>query len=324
MKAPCIDWPSRLAWHVVASLGRLPMRWRWAAARLKSRGFLSRPSPWLEFAKTNLAVCFPHWSLERRRVLLESVAFESALSLFNRLRALTRSERGLRRMVEVENLELFHRSMSHGPVILLCPHFVGLELAGLRLGLETRLTVIYAPSGNAQADALHERARLRFGPADLLPRGASLRPALSKLRQGQPLLLAPDLDLGARGAVFAPFFGVLAATTKTTAWAAARSAASVLPISIRRVEGDRHVMTIHEPVAGLSGDLAEDMRRINAVIESLVVAAPEHYWWDQPRFFTRPAGDASPYSAAANAFARNCVSLGNSAESSPPGALNKG
>jgi Kdo2-lipid IVA lauroyltransferase/acyltransferase len=298
-----ITWSSRLTWQIVLLLGRLPRRWRWAAALRMSRRFLSRPSPWLEFAEVNLSLCFAQWSPERRRALLESVAFESALSVFNRLRALTRSQQGLRRMVEVDHLEVLRCSMARGPVILLCPHFVGLELAGLRLSLETPLTVIHAPSSERQLDALLKQARQRFGKGDLVARGASLRPALSKLRAGQPLLLAPDLDLGAHGAVFAPFFGVQAATTKTTAWAAAWCAARVLPVSIRRVDGDRHLMTIHDPVAGLSGDMAHDMQRINATIESLVAAAPDHYWWDQPRFATRPVGQAPLYSDAASAFA---------------------
>jgi Kdo2-lipid IVA lauroyltransferase/acyltransferase len=284
-------------------IGRLPFLWHWLMAKYRSRRFLATPSPWLEFAQTNVALCFPRMALSERDALMRQVAFESALSAFNRLRGLACNADALRQMVRIDNLDVLQRCMARGPVVLVCPHFVGLELAGLRLSLETRLSVLYNPTGDSEADAILQHLRLRVHDADLFARNGFLRPAVGKLKSGQPLLIAPDLDFGPAGTVFAPFFDVAAATPKTTAWVAVRCAATVLPLSIRRVDCERHLLTIHEPIEGLSGDLTTDSARINATITSLIAAAPAHYWWDHPRFATRPPGERPAYSDAAMAFA---------------------
>lgn len=298
-----IAWSARCAWELIRLCGRVPFGWRWSAAQRMSRKFLSQPSVCLEFAQTNLALCFPQWSAAQRETLLQSVAFESALSFFNRLRSWSIGESQLRRMVEVENLSHLRLAMARGPVILLCPHFVGMEIAGMRLNLETPLVLVYQPDPDWGINELRIRARERFGGGLSTARGSSLRPVLANMRKGLPLLLAPDLDLGLDSAAFAPFFGIPAATSRMTARIAAAVGATVLPVSIKRVRRDEHLLTIHPPLTELCGEVLADTRRVNTAIENLIRAAPDHYYWDHPRFATRPPGESSPYSAAASRFA---------------------
>lgn len=314
---PRITWSARCAWELIRLFGRMPFAWHWSAAKRMSQKFLGQPSVCLEFAQTNLALCFPEWSAAQRETLLQSVAFESAFSFFNRLRSWSLSESKLRRMVEIENLAHLRLAMARGPVILLCPHFVGIEIAGMRLNLETPLVVVYEPDPDPSLDELRMRARERFGGGVRVARGSSLRPVMTHMRKGMPLMLAPDLDLGLGSAAFAPFFGIPAATSKVTARVAAAVGATVLPVSIRRVQRDQHLLTIHPPLTELCGEVAADTEQINTAIESLIRAAPDHYWWDQPRFATRPEGQSSPYSNAASRFALERYGSGNPVRISP-------
>ena len=314
---PRISFPVRCVWELVRLYGRMPFGWRWKAAQRKSRKFVSQPSACLEFARTNLAICFPEWSEAQRETLLRSVAFESAFSFFSRLQSWSLSESKLRRMVNIENLAHLDLAMARGPVILLCPHFVGLEFAGMRLNLETPLVLLYEPDTDSQIDELRLRARERFGDAIQITRGSSLRPVLSNMRRGLPLMLAPDLDLGLGSAIFAPFFGIPVATSKMTARIAAAVGATVLPVSIRRVQRDEHLLTIHPPLTELCGETLADTACVNAAIEGLIRAAPDHYWWDQPRFATRPPGESSPYSPVAARFAFERYGAGNAAAIPP-------
>jgi Kdo2-lipid IVA lauroyltransferase/acyltransferase len=314
---PRISFPVRCVWELMRLCGRIPFAWRWKAAQRKSRRFLGQPSACLEFARTNLAICFSESSEAQRETMLRSIALESALSFFGRLKCWSLSESELRRLVDIENLAHLHLAMARGPVILLCPHFVGLEIAGMRLNLETRLVLVYEADPDPLMDELRKQVRGRFLGAVQVARGRSWRPVLANMRKGLPLVLAPDLDLGLDSATFAPFFGVQVATSKMPARIAAAVGASILPVSIRRVQRDEHVLTIHPPLTGLCGDVGADTGRINAAIEDLIRAAPDHYWWDQPRFATRPPGESSPYSEAASRFAWAQYGAGNPIRAAP-------
>ena len=54
--------------------------------------------------------------------------------------------------------------------------------------------------------------RLRFNAPVLLSRQDGMRRALKALKDGYPFYYPPDMDFGARDSIFAPFFGVPAAT----------------------------------------------------------------------------------------------------------------
>jgi KDO2-lipid IV(A) lauroyltransferase len=188
--------------------------------------------------------------------------------------------------------------MGRRPLVLLCPHFVGLEAAAQRLSLEGRMVTLYRPSSHAAFDKWRRASRSRFNEQLLTPLGAPLAATIRAVRQGMPLFLLPDLDPGASGALFSPFFGVSAATVRTTAWCAAVLGATVLPVSVHRVGDDRYVTTVHAPLALEGRDLQADTDRVNQSIQALVARHPQQYWWCQPRFATRPGGAPACYSSA--------------------------
>ena len=98
------------------------------------------------------------------------------------------------------------------PVILLVPHFVGLDAGAIRLTCEVDCTAMYARQKDARFDAFLQQGRNRFGDQRLYSRQEGIRPVLARMREGRPLYYLPDQDYGPRDAIFVPFFGVPAAT----------------------------------------------------------------------------------------------------------------
>lgn len=218
--------------------------------------------------------------------------------LLDRFRLWSLPESQLREQVTIENAALISQFLGKRPIVLLCPHFLGLEAAGQRITLEFSVMSLYRPCKSEAFETFRSRARQRFGRQHLYPTDGNLLPMIRRLRSGTPLFLLPDLDCGAPGAVFAPFFGVQAATAPLAAWCSLRIDAVLLPISVKRVHEGRYNVIVHEPLPKLHTDLAEATGQVNLVIEQMVSADPAQYWWGQPRFATRPPGDASFYSEA--------------------------
>jgi KDO2-lipid IV(A) lauroyltransferase len=115
------------------------------------------------------------------------------------------------------------------------------------------------------------------------------------MREGVPFYYLPDMDLGARDAVFVPFFGVSAATVTATARLVQLTGATVLPF-VTRMTPDGYVGTFYPPLEDAGGpDVEAATARMNAFIEARVRELPEQYLWSHKRFKTRPPGEPSPY-----------------------------
>jgi KDO2-lipid IV(A) lauroyltransferase len=106
------------------------------------------------------------------------------------------------------------------------------------------------------------------------------------------------MDLGARDSVFAPFFGVPAATITGLSRIARLTGAIVVPCVTREIDsGRRYAVRLYPPWESFpSADETADARRMNAFIEARAREMPAQYYWLHKRFKTRPPGEASPYS----------------------------
>jgi len=103
------------------------------------------------------------------------------------------------------------------------------------------------------------------------------------------LWYAADRDYGNKPHVFAPFFGIPAATITATSKYARLSGAQVLTLSYWRDAAGRYRLRIGAALADFPGeDPAADCARINAWAESEIARYPEQYRWVHKRFRTRP------------------------------------
>ncbi len=248
--------------------------------------------------RTNLGLCFPQLDKDGRSRLTRRHFMATGRALADTTVAWWSSADRIRRLAQVEGLEYFMRTVDAGPTIILAPHFVGVDILAIRLSLERDAISMYSHQKNAVFDRFLVSRRTRFRPIRLISRQDGIKPVIRGLREGLPFFFLPDMDFGARDAIFVPFFGVAAATVDALPRLAAITGAAVLPATIRqgRRPADACVVRIHPVWQNYpTGDPIADTRRMNAFIEEHSRDCPEQYYWLHKRFKTRPAGEERFY-----------------------------
>ena len=306
-KLPQIPWQAHVRLAPARWLAHRSFATKWRMARALSALHLRGDPIFHELMATNLTLCFPSWTVEQRVALARECATEAFFAQIDQFRVWELSEHDLRDQVTLLNADLLHRLARSQPVVVICPHFVGIEAAAQRLSLESSFVALYRAGHRPAFEAHRKRSRERFNAQYLLNAARPLTPLIRRLKNGTPLFLLPDVDSDSESAVYSPFFGVDAATARTTAWCAAHLGAAVLPMSIRRSVAGQFVATLHEPLSGLTDDIVAGTHRVNEAIEALVRATPSHYAWAQPRFATRPFGEPALYSHRVLQFARDRI-----------------
>ena len=247
---------------------------------------------------TNLRLCFPDLPAAGRRRLARQHFVVFAQSAVERVLLWWAPPARLRRLIRLEGGE--HLQALRGqPVILLAPHFVGLDMGWSRLALEQDMVTMYSRLKNPLFDQVVRSGRSRFGEQTLFSRQDGLKSAISAIRRGHPFYYLPDLDYGAEDAIFVPFFATPAATLTALPRLARITAARVLLVVTRR--GPRGYVTRIEAAWPdyPSGKQEADVRRMNQAIEQAITARGEagiaEYFWSHKRFKTRPAGEKGVY-----------------------------
>jgi KDO2-lipid IV(A) lauroyltransferase len=246
---------------------------------------------------TNLRLCFPDVPAAGRRKLAREHFCAFGRSLLEHGVLWWGSKADIEALVRVEGLEHW-RGMAERPVILLAPHFIGLDMGGIRLGAEGhRLNSIYSRQKNSAAEEVFLRGRMRFGQSTLFARQDGIRPLIRSLKNGEPVYYLPDMDLGARDSVFAPFFGVAAATISGLSRIAGIAGAVIVPCVTRQLPGSAgYVVKLYPAWQDFpTGDAVADAQRMNEFIEARVREMPAQYYWLHKRFKTRPPGEVSLY-----------------------------
>jgi KDO2-lipid IV(A) lauroyltransferase len=247
-------------------------------------------------ALTNLRLCMPELS-EQARVTLARQHFQAySRSVWERAILWWAPESRLRRLIRVEpGVPL--AQLQAGPVILLCPHFVSLDVAGVAVMLESSLCSIYVAQKNKAFDEVLRQGRSRFRPVQLFSRKEGVKPIIRAMREHQPYFMLPDMDFGAKDAEFVPFFGIPAATLTAPGRIAAATGAAVIPVVATFLpDYSGWKVTFYPAWEDFPGeDMVAAARRMNAFIEERVREAPAEYFWTHKRFKTRPEGEPSPY-----------------------------
>ena len=246
--------------------------------------------------RTNLRLCFPQWTeRERRRVLRRHFQAFGRAVIERGILWWAPKERVMR-LVRVEGLEHW-QAVRDRPVIWLVPHFVGLDMGGLRMACEYRVASMYSRQKDPTLDAVLYEGRTRFVQPELVSRQEGIRSLVKVIREGLPFYYLPDMDFGPRDSIFVPFFGVPAATITGLSRIARVADAVVVPLVTRQLEGGEGYVVTFYPAwdAFPTDDVEADVRRMNAFIEARVLEMPEQYHWLHKRFKTRPPGAERVY-----------------------------
>nr|WP_246237879.1 lipid A biosynthesis acyltransferase [Caldichromatium japonicum] len=288
-----LAWPSWFVVWCLEALGHLPFPVLWALGQVVGvLGYLIAGKR-RRVARRNLERCFPGLDARTRERLLIAHFAWLGVAVLTQGVVWTASRRRLARLVRICGREHLDRCIARGQaVILLVPHFVGLELGGAAFSaLVHPGAYMYQRLRNPVFDQRVRRARQRFGSI-AIERRDDLRPLIRALKGGRPLFYLPDQDAGRRG-VFVPFCGVLASTVPMLGRFAALTQAAVIPTLARFLPWGRGLELIFlHPLADFpSGDVQSDATRMNQAIEATFSEMPAQYFWVHRRFKTRPPGE---------------------------------
>lgn len=249
-----------------------------------------------KIALTNLRLCFPEWSEQKRvetakgvfRNLIRAALDHSVLAKGSKDQVLD--------MVKFEGKEQFEALCKTDKVIIVAPHFVGLDAGGVAMNTIVRGASLYQTQSNPVWDKWAFEARKRFSDPVLIPKSNSaMKEVIRALRASLPFYYLPDMDHGARNSVFVPFFGVQAATLPMVSKLAKLTGAKVI-WGIAETTPEGYTMYLSKPLENFpTNDATADTLRLNQELEQFILKHPDQYLWTHRRFKTRPEGEPSVY-----------------------------
>ncbi|MDW5415550.1 lipid A biosynthesis lauroyl acyltransferase [Iodobacter sp. CM08] len=243
---------------------------------------------------TNLKLCFPEWPQgEHERVLKQHYqALCTCIFYYSKLWFGSKAQ--VESLVRREGFEHF-TAVDTEHLIVLAPHFLGLDFGGVRHMVDHRGASMYSSAHDNAFDLMLLRGRSRFNQPLLIKRSEGIRGILRAIKQGVCFYYLPDQDLGPRESVFVPFFGIQTATVPGLSRLATMGKARVVPM-ITTLEKNGFVCRYYPAWENFpSDDVMADTARMNAFIEERVREHPSQYYWLHRRFKTRPEGEASLY-----------------------------
>lgn len=245
-------------------------------------------------ALINLRLCFPEKSEAEREELARRHFIAFSRAVLDRTLGWWASKERLERIIRITGVE--HLNDPEGrPIIMLSPHFVGLDAGATRISMFVRGCSVYSNQKNPVFNKLLYDGRIRFTDAVLLSRQDGMRKIIKAMKDGYKFYYLPDMDFGPKESIFVPFFGVQAATIPGVSRLARLTGAKVVACITRQVK-DGYEVEVMPAWDDFPGDSVEaDTAYVNRFIEEQVLRMPEQYFWLHKRFKTRPPGEQRFY-----------------------------
>lgn len=196
-------------------------------------------------------------------------------------------------LVTVRGLQYLEAAYNQGRgVLAVSGHMGNFELLGSYLALKGYpVTVVVAKLYDPRLDRLLRNNRA-LGGLNIIDRDRATGAVLRALRQGGIVGLLVDQDTPVPG-VFTPFFGRPAYTPTGPAVLSGRTGAPIVPMAIRRLPDDTHLITIRPPLPVPSDPRSESAVRqvvgqYTSEIEQFIREDPAQWVWMHDRWKTRP------------------------------------
>jgi KDO2-lipid IV(A) lauroyltransferase len=279
----------------MGQIGRLPLSWLRLLGRVTGWLFYTVSARRRHVVLTNLKLCFPQFSEPERQELAKTHFILLGQSLWDRAWLWHATESELEKRIQFTgDFSIFEDT---SPLIVLAPHFVGLDAGGAAMTVLKRIPMacVYVPLRNAYVEDWVMKGRNRSGHVQSVQRNDGAQPLLKILRQGVRLHYSPDMDFGIQGAVWADFFGVKAATTNTLPRIAKLAGARVCTL-VTRLTPQGYAVELGPVWSSFPGeDVEADVGWMNHDIEQQVMKSVAQYYWVHKRFKTQPEGQPPVY-----------------------------
>jgi len=241
-----------------------------------------------QIVETNLRLCFPEWDENVRREKVKEVFFHNALGFIEAANAYHCDIESLHNKVTIQGAEYLQGAQAQGRgVLLIGAHYSHLDLGGALVSLVASVSAIYRPNDNPLMNHYIIKGRMGFMKAVI--KRTDMRSIVKALKKNEVVWYPPDQDYGKDHAVYAPFFGVTAATITATSRLVKFNQSPVVMLSYHRDDsGHYHLEFSPAPEQFPSGDDLTDATLINAALEENIRKAPTQYMWTHRRFKNQP------------------------------------
>jgi len=174
-------------------------------------------------------------------------------------------------------------------VIFYSGHFANFELMAMELDkFGIKCAAIYRPLNNIFLNPLMEYLRMKYICVNQIPKGRiGMREIVNKIKNNYSVALMVDQRVSEGPRV--SFFTENAHTTTIPAQLCLKYNCKLVPISLRRKEGIKFEMTIHEPYKiNKTGDEKQDVIditvKINKILEKMITDNPTQWIWSHNRW----------------------------------------
>lgn len=288
-------WPTWLLLGLLWLIAQLPVKVNLALGRGLGWMLYHLAGSRRHIAATNIALCFPHLDEPARQRMVRSVIDSAAISFFESAMSLWGPAQRLMAWHSVSGLEHLATAKSQGKgMILLGCHMTTMDICGRMLAFHAPFDILYRQDPNPLLAYMLVKARESFNGESII--SVETRKLVNHLRAGRIVWYAPDQDYGIKHSIFAPFFGIPAATVPGTGRFARLGNALVIPFIHHRDEEGHYHIELGAPLDQFpTGDDLADCTRINQLIEQMINTQPDQYLWVHRRFKTRPEGEPGLY-----------------------------
>ena len=246
--------------------------------------------------RTNLQLCFPLLTpTEIENLVLRNFS-STGIGIVETVQAWFSNPTSSKEITDIEGLNFLTDAVKKGKgVLLVGAHLATLDLCGAILSTYQPFDVMYRKNKNKLLEAIMTRGRMRNFNAAIERK--DVKQVIKRLRQGAVVWYGPDQDYGQKHSVFAPFFGVPAASITATARIIRITKAEVVVFAhFRNEQTGRYSIKLSQlPRAFPAINDIESCIIINRAIEDTINFDLTQYWWVHRRFKTRPFGESQIY-----------------------------
>lgn len=298
-----IDLPVYLILRALFGLLRIiPRRKRESVCEALVRTFVFFSPGYRAIADRNISLVFPDKSKKEREELFDKSLRAMGIFIADAVRLDALDAEWARTHVKLASSapyeELKERYGGRG-IIYATGHLGSFEVLGRTMALfGYPMSFIVRDFNLRMVDAWWRGIRENSGNR-VISRTGAFSEVIRRLEHGQDCAILFDQNVKRNHAIFVPFFGRLAATTKTVALAALRTKGPVIVGAISRTGDDQYTIKFEicnfdelceSSSVSHEEKVSEITERVTRSMEKLILESPEEWFWMHRRWKTTPEG----------------------------------
>ncbi len=236
-------------------------------------------------AAINLKLCFPDRTAEQRDDILHRAYRHLGAGLIETAMSWWTPAHKIQAITQVEGLEHLQAATQQGKgLIMIGAHFSCLDIGAKMINPYQQFHVVQRRQKNPMFNYVMQKGRAAATLSVVDNR--EVRKIVKIVRDGGAIWLAPDHDMGEKGAVYAPFFSQPAATiTAPAKFIRLTGAPAIFCATHRRADNSGYLLRISpvpEDIATLDDEPAATL--LNSIIADNISHDVAQYYWFHRRF----------------------------------------